>query len=145
MVFLFLHQLVDEKASPARLLDMSNQFFTMIPHDFGMKKPPVLDRTEFIQVMCAWLRKFCPSTSLSAQIRERRTRHLTHSLSIVGTAKFRVRLLSRNMQEVYLVEMWYQIFVTWYTGILYATQLFPKIISVCVLDKWVEFTFIDNN
>ena len=51
MVFLFLHQLVDEKASPARLLDMSNQFFTMIPHDFGMKKPPVLDTTELIQVM----------------------------------------------------------------------------------------------
>ncbi|XP_067939303.1 poly [ADP-ribose] polymerase 1-like [Watersipora subatra] len=42
------HKLLEEKASPARVLDMSNQFFTLIPHDFGMKKPPVLNTTELI-------------------------------------------------------------------------------------------------
>ena len=35
---------------PTKLLDCSNQFFTLIPHDFGMKKPPLLDSEKFIKV-----------------------------------------------------------------------------------------------
>lgn len=34
--------------NPARLLDYSNQFYTLIPHDFGMQKPPLLDTEEVI-------------------------------------------------------------------------------------------------
>ena len=33
-----------------KLLDCSNRFFTLIPHDFGMKKPPLLDNEAFIKV-----------------------------------------------------------------------------------------------
>ena len=33
-----------------KLLDCSNRFFTLIPHDFGMKKPPLLDNEDFIKV-----------------------------------------------------------------------------------------------
>lgn len=40
----------------AQLLDCSNRFFTLIPHDFGMKKPPILDDLELIKVRAAfWL------------------------------------------------------------------------------------------
>ncbi|XP_063601793.1 poly [ADP-ribose] polymerase 1-like [Penaeus indicus] len=41
----------------AQLLDCSNRFFTLIPHDFGMKKPPILDDLELIKVRGAfWMR-----------------------------------------------------------------------------------------
>ena len=38
-----------------RLLDASNRFYTLIPHDFGMQKPPLLDNTELIQTKCTML------------------------------------------------------------------------------------------
>lgn len=33
-----------------QLLDCSNRFYTLIPHDFGMKKPPLLDDLDLIKV-----------------------------------------------------------------------------------------------
>nr|AAB35560.1 NAD+:protein(ADP-ribosyl)-transferase, ADPRT [Xenopus, Peptide Partial, 607 aa] [Xenopus] len=44
-----VQQAVSESLSEARLLDLSNQFYTLIPHDFGMKKPPLLNNLEYIQ------------------------------------------------------------------------------------------------
>lgn len=38
-----LQQVIDGDKSPNKLLDASNRFYTIIPHDFGMKKPPLLD------------------------------------------------------------------------------------------------------
>ena len=35
--------------SPARILDGSNRFYTLIPHDFGMAKPPLLKTEEMIK------------------------------------------------------------------------------------------------
>lgn len=35
--------------NPARLLDGSNRFYTLIPHDFGMQKPPLLDTEDIIK------------------------------------------------------------------------------------------------
>lgn len=34
----------------AQILDLSNRFYTLIPHDFGMKKPPLLNTLDYIQV-----------------------------------------------------------------------------------------------
>jgi len=36
--------------NPNKLLDASNRFYTLIPHDFGMQTPPLLDDEEFIKV-----------------------------------------------------------------------------------------------
>ncbi|XP_069464784.1 poly [ADP-ribose] polymerase 1 [Ambystoma mexicanum] len=35
--------------SEPQILDLSNRFYTLIPHDFGMKKPPLLNSLEYIQ------------------------------------------------------------------------------------------------
>lgn len=43
-------QLISDGGSSNSLLDASNRFYTLIPHDFGMKKPPLLDNLELIQV-----------------------------------------------------------------------------------------------
>ena len=32
--------------NPTRILDASNRFYTLIPHDFGLRKPPLLDSEE---------------------------------------------------------------------------------------------------
>ena len=32
-----------------RIVDASNRFYTLIPHDFGMRKPPMLDDEEIIR------------------------------------------------------------------------------------------------
>ncbi|KAG8443845.1 hypothetical protein GDO86_009147 [Hymenochirus boettgeri] len=44
-----VQQAVSEAAGESRLLDLSNRFYTLIPHDFGMKKPPLLNNLEYIQ------------------------------------------------------------------------------------------------
>ena len=43
-------QLIEDKGSSGSILDASNRFYTLIPHDFGMKKPPLLDNLELIKV-----------------------------------------------------------------------------------------------
>ena len=35
--------------NPTRILDASNRFYTLIPHDFGLCKPPLLDSEEIIR------------------------------------------------------------------------------------------------
>ncbi|KAG7461078.1 hypothetical protein MATL_G00206140 [Megalops atlanticus] len=44
-----VQQAVSDSASEAQILDLSNRFYTLIPHDFGMKKPPLLSNLDYIQ------------------------------------------------------------------------------------------------
>ncbi|KAJ8270512.1 hypothetical protein GJAV_G00115780 [Gymnothorax javanicus] len=44
-----VQQAVSESASESHILDLSNRFYTLIPHDFGMKKPPLLSDLDYIQ------------------------------------------------------------------------------------------------
>lgn len=41
---------VAQGSSDSQILDLSNRFYTLIPHDFGMKKPPLLNNTDSVQV-----------------------------------------------------------------------------------------------
>uniref|UniRef100_A0A8C1FZI5 Poly [ADP-ribose] polymerase n=1 Tax=Cyprinus carpio TaxID=7962 RepID=A0A8C1FZI5_CYPCA len=42
-------QQVGLSGSETQILDLSNRFYTLIPHDFGMKKPPLLNNSDYIQ------------------------------------------------------------------------------------------------
>ncbi|XP_012586323.1 PREDICTED: poly [ADP-ribose] polymerase 1 [Condylura cristata] len=44
-----VQQAVSQGSSDAQILDLSNRFYTLIPHDFGMKKPPLLNNAEGVQ------------------------------------------------------------------------------------------------
>uniref|UniRef100_A0A8C1W4C6 Poly [ADP-ribose] polymerase n=1 Tax=Cyprinus carpio TaxID=7962 RepID=A0A8C1W4C6_CYPCA len=44
-----VQQAVADSAAEAQILDLSNRFYTLIPHDFGMKKPPLLNNMDYIQ------------------------------------------------------------------------------------------------
>ena len=33
-----------------KFLDATNRFYTLVPHDFGLKKPPLLNSAELIKV-----------------------------------------------------------------------------------------------
>ncbi|XP_057679588.1 poly [ADP-ribose] polymerase 1-like [Corythoichthys intestinalis] len=44
-----VQQAVSDNMTEAHILDLSNRFYTLIPHDFGMKKPPLLSNLEYIQ------------------------------------------------------------------------------------------------
>uniref|UniRef100_A0A8C3Q0T4 Poly [ADP-ribose] polymerase n=1 Tax=Chrysolophus pictus TaxID=9089 RepID=A0A8C3Q0T4_CHRPC len=44
-----LNEAVSDGGSESQILDLSNRFYTLIPHDFGMKKPPLLSNLEYIQ------------------------------------------------------------------------------------------------
>ncbi len=58
----------EDNGSETKFLDASNRFFTLIPHDFGMRSPPILDDPDYIKVsniysffkqfswFCRWLR-----------------------------------------------------------------------------------------
>lgn len=39
----------DAESSRSKILDCSNRFYTLIPHDFGMKQPPMLDSIELVK------------------------------------------------------------------------------------------------
>lgn len=45
-----LSQAVSDASPDSHILDLSNRFYTLIPHDFGMKKPPLLNNLDYIQV-----------------------------------------------------------------------------------------------
>jgi len=38
-----------ESGSESKFLDASNRFFTLIPHDFGMRSPPLLDNPDLVK------------------------------------------------------------------------------------------------
>lgn len=45
-------ELLDRKdVTSAKLVDLSNQFYTLIPHDYGRNTPPVLKDRELIKVL----------------------------------------------------------------------------------------------
>uniref|UniRef100_A0A3Q3WS75 Poly [ADP-ribose] polymerase n=1 Tax=Mola mola TaxID=94237 RepID=A0A3Q3WS75_MOLML len=44
-----VQQAVSDCLPEAQILDLSNRFYTLIPHDFGMKKPPLLSSLDYIQ------------------------------------------------------------------------------------------------
>lgn len=44
-----VQQAVSDTVPEAQILDLSNRFYTLIPHDFGMKKPPLLNNLDYIQ------------------------------------------------------------------------------------------------
>ena len=54
--------LKDGSGSDTKFLDASNRFFTLIPHDFGMNTPPILNDSEYIKVSHAYL---CSSSHYS--------------------------------------------------------------------------------
>ncbi|XP_054835441.1 poly [ADP-ribose] polymerase 1 isoform X3 [Eublepharis macularius] len=43
-----VQQAVSGGGTDSQILDFSNRFYTLIPHDFGMKKPPLLNNLEYI-------------------------------------------------------------------------------------------------
>ena len=38
-----------ESGTESKFLDASNRFFTLIPHDFGMRSPPLLDNPDLVK------------------------------------------------------------------------------------------------
>ncbi|XP_039604229.1 poly [ADP-ribose] polymerase 1 [Polypterus senegalus] len=44
-----VQQTVSTGGTESQVLDLSNRFYTLIPHDFGMKKPPLLNNLDYIQ------------------------------------------------------------------------------------------------
>ncbi|XP_072459353.1 poly [ADP-ribose] polymerase 1 [Notamacropus eugenii] len=44
-----VQQVVSQGGSDSQILDLSNRFYTLIPHDFGMKKPPLLNNIDCVQ------------------------------------------------------------------------------------------------
>ncbi|XP_060704555.1 poly [ADP-ribose] polymerase 1 [Hemiscyllium ocellatum] len=44
-----VQQVVANNGAESQILDLSNRFYTLIPHDFGMKKPPLLNNEDYIQ------------------------------------------------------------------------------------------------
>jgi len=63
-------QLIEQDGTPTQFLDASNRFYTLIPHDFGMKKPPLLDTADAIRVRATFvfltnsLDVFCSCTTV---------------------------------------------------------------------------------
>lgn len=46
-----LTNLIDTNPNESLLLDACNRFYTLIPHDFGLKKPTMLNKKELIKVI----------------------------------------------------------------------------------------------
>ncbi|XP_065057508.1 poly [ADP-ribose] polymerase 1-like [Rhopilema esculentum] len=44
-----LQQCLDNNETGTKILDASNRFYTLIPHDFGLKAPPLLNKSEMIK------------------------------------------------------------------------------------------------
>ena len=49
-----LDGIAEEQIHQSKFVDVSNQFYTLIPHDFGLKKPDILNDAELIKVTCSY-------------------------------------------------------------------------------------------
>ena len=47
--YLYL-KLIDSNPNQGLILDACNRFYTLIPHDFGLKKPTILSEKKLIKV-----------------------------------------------------------------------------------------------
>lgn len=45
-----IQDFIKKKVSKIQIMDASNRFFTVIPHDFGMDSPPVIDKLKLLKV-----------------------------------------------------------------------------------------------
>lgn len=43
-------ELKESEPTRAKILDVSNRFYTLVPHNFGMDSPPLLDSEDIIKV-----------------------------------------------------------------------------------------------
>lgn len=43
-----ISDLIQNNGSPGQFVEASNRFYTMIPHDFGVRRPPILDTIEAV-------------------------------------------------------------------------------------------------
>ena len=44
-------QLIEKGGTETKFLDCTNRFYTLVPHDFGLKKPPLLNSADVIKVI----------------------------------------------------------------------------------------------
>lgn len=50
-----IHGLIKESGTNAKFVDATNRFFTLIPHNFGIKAPPLLDTVEQVEKLTQML------------------------------------------------------------------------------------------
>ncbi|VDK58855.1 unnamed protein product, partial [Cylicostephanus goldi] len=50
-----LQTLMEKQPEQDKILDASNRFYTLIPHNFGMAKPPLLKSIDMVKEKCAML------------------------------------------------------------------------------------------
>ncbi|RCN44675.1 Poly(ADP-ribose) polymerase catalytic domain protein [Ancylostoma caninum] len=50
-----LQTMMEKNLDTDKILDATNRFYTLIPHNFGMNKPTLLDSTDLIKQKCAML------------------------------------------------------------------------------------------
>ena len=60
-----LLKLVKSGGPVSQFLDASNQFYTLVPHDFGIENPPLLNSEEMIKVS-----KICEPSSCETSKRD---------------------------------------------------------------------------
>ena len=49
----------------AKILDASNRFYTLIPHDFGIDNPPPLDSEDIIKVRILFIEEICGNLNVT--------------------------------------------------------------------------------
>ena len=47
----YVLQLIEKGGTETKFLDCTNRFYTLVPHDFGLKKPPLLNSADVIKVI----------------------------------------------------------------------------------------------
>eukprot|EP00457_Paulinella_chromatophora_P002241 gb/GEZN01002245.1/.p1 GENE.gb/GEZN01002245.1/~~gb/GEZN01002245.1/.p1 ORF type:complete len:752 (+),score=189.78 gb/GEZN01002245.1/:65-2320(+) len=69
----------DEKRTASRLKDLTSQFYTLIPHDFGMRLPPTIDSLKALQRkvdLLDNLREMQIASRILKQARKAKNKHL---------------------------------------------------------------------
>lgn len=50
LLLIVMPQLLEKGGTETQFLDCTNRFYTLVPHDFGLKKPPLLKSADVIKV-----------------------------------------------------------------------------------------------
>ena len=54
-----IDDILNSTSNKSKLIDCANRFYTLIPHDFGLKKPPLIDNKKALEIKLDMLEVSC--------------------------------------------------------------------------------------
>ncbi|XP_049305863.1 poly [ADP-ribose] polymerase isoform X3 [Bactrocera dorsalis] len=104
-----IYDLIQQNGMTVQFIDATNRFYTLIPHNFGVQNPPILDNIELVekhrQVLDSLLEIECAYSMLQAENKEENVNPLDKHYDQLKT---KLDPIDKNSEEYKILEKYVQ-------------------------------------